>query len=126
MLDAFLSEYQQRKLSCHLSPQPHPSTFKQQIEAPHALSSSFSNIDHNLTEDIREQQSHFSIPELPIGQELIIKILSTWGDMFYVGLTGLEVFTASGEQAKIAQVRGKIISSCSLASFTLLHVHRSL
>ena len=34
----------------------------------------------------------------------MINILSTWGDRFYVGLTGIEVFTASGEMADIVQV----------------------
>lgn len=50
------------------------------------------------------QEGWFSIPELPIGRELVINILSTWGDRFYVGLTGIEIYTASGEQANIKHV----------------------
>lgn len=46
----------------------------------------------------------FPIPELPIGRELVLNIMSTWGDRHYVGLTGIEVFSASGEPAKISQV----------------------
>ena len=46
----------------------------------------------------------FAIPELPSGQELIIHILSTWGDHHYVGLNGLDVFTSTGEQALIEKV----------------------
>ena len=46
----------------------------------------------------------FATPELPIGRELVINILSTWGDRFYVGLTGIEVYTASGQPANIKKV----------------------
>lgn len=46
----------------------------------------------------------FPLPELPKGVELIINILSTWGDKHYLGLTGIEVFTGSGEKADISKV----------------------
>ena len=57
-----------------------------------------------ILEEGSESEEGFSIPELPIGRELVINILSTWGDRFYVGLTGLEIFTALGEPAKIQDV----------------------
>ncbi len=47
----------------------------------------------------------FLTPELPCGQELILHILSTWGDRFYVGLTGVEVYTDAGELAAVDQVK---------------------
>jgi len=43
------------------------------------------------------------IPELPCGQDLVVSILSTWGDKHYVGLNGIEVFTSTGEPAPIAK-----------------------
>lgn len=46
----------------------------------------------------------FDLPELPTGREILLNILNTWGDQFYVGLTGIEVFTSSGEAALVTQV----------------------
>lgn len=49
--------------------------------------------------DQRDEED-FEIPVLPQGQTLVISILSTWGDRHYVGLNGLEVFSATGEPVK--------------------------
>ena len=47
----------------------------------------------------------FVIPELPCGQRLVIKILSTWGDQYYVGLNGIEIFSDTGKPVQISKVR---------------------
>jgi hypothetical protein len=39
---------------------------------------------------------YFVIPNLPTGTKIEFNILSTWGDMNYVGLTGIEVFNIEG------------------------------
>ena len=52
-----------------------------------------------------EEEESIMIPELPSGQELTIAILSTWGDKYCVGLSSIEVFTASGEMAAVKKVR---------------------
>lgn len=44
------------------------------------------------------------IPELPYGKELVINIKTTWGDKHYVGLTGVEVFSSTGESMTITKV----------------------
>lgn len=46
----------------------------------------------------------FRIPELPRGQHLVFNILSTWGDPFYVGLMGIELFDHTGHAIYLSDV----------------------
>ena len=47
----------------------------------------------------------FAIPELPRGRRLSLNIRSTWGDRYYVGLTGIELFSETGRPVKPIKVR---------------------
>ena len=38
------------------------------------------------------------IPTLPAGKRLNFNVLETWGDMNYLGLTGIEIFDQNGSQ----------------------------
>ena len=49
-------------------------------------------------------RDEFVIPELPRGQHLVINILTTWGDRYYVGLNGIEIFSNTGELVTVTKV----------------------
>ncbi|XP_011057062.1 PREDICTED: uncharacterized protein KIAA0556 homolog isoform X4 [Acromyrmex echinatior] len=53
---------------------------------------------------------NFIIPELPSGDSLVIDIISTWGDKHYVGLNGIEIFSNTGEPARIKEIRAHTTS----------------
>lgn len=43
-----------------------------------------------------------TIPILPKGRELTLKLLETWGDEHYIGLTGVEIFSETGKTLQIS------------------------
>jgi hypothetical protein len=50
----------------------------------------------------------FEIPELPSGSLLTINILSTWGDPYYLGLMGIELFDSCGHLITLANPDAQI------------------
>ncbi|KAF4527611.1 hypothetical protein B566_EDAN016297 [Ephemera danica] len=44
------------------------------------------------------------IPELPEGRYLQFGILSTWGDMQFVGLNGLEIYSDTGQHVQVKKI----------------------
>ncbi|XP_064073614.1 katanin-interacting protein-like [Vanessa tameamea] len=49
-------------------------------------------------------ETQFTIPELPKGRLLEIKIYSNWGDKFFVGMNGIEMFDSKGNAVVIEKV----------------------
>lgn len=90
-------------LDAYIQPPRAPSTVKEE-EDPEM------NIE--IPEDtgpsaLSDDEEDFIIPELPYGSEIIIDILSTWGDRHYVGMTGLELFTDNGDMPTIAKIEAE-------------------
>lgn len=59
--------------------------------------------DRAPTGSVDEAAAHFDIPPLPTGRVLVIEILSTWGDPHYVGMNGIELFTADGRLVSMSE-----------------------
>ena len=53
---------------------------------------------------IDEDDVSFTTPVDPKGVEIVINLLSTWGDRFYIGLSGIEMYTKTGEPARVQKV----------------------
>jgi hypothetical protein len=51
--------------------------------------------------DLLNQNDMFFVPELPKGRILDFDFYSTWGDKFYIGLCGIEVFDGEGKPVQI-------------------------
>ncbi|XP_064613243.1 katanin-interacting protein-like isoform X2 [Liolophura sinensis] len=49
-------------------------------------------------------EEDFMIPELPYGRNLEINIQTTWGDKHYVGLTGIEIFSHTGDPVQVSKI----------------------
>lgn len=58
---------------------------------------------------IEGESRMFSIPNMPEGKVIRLEISSTWGDSHYVGLSGIEFFSAEGgESIRITQPKASV------------------
>ncbi|CAG5117097.1 unnamed protein product, partial [Candidula unifasciata] len=71
---------------------------------PPEIADSAPKVSSLSNDDWLDDDSEFTIPELPYGRELVINIKTTWGDHHYVGLTGLELFSNLGEKVPVAKI----------------------
>ncbi|CAF0733393.1 unnamed protein product [Adineta steineri] len=49
-------------------------------------------------------EEHFTIPELPSGEQLVLNLKTTWGDRHYIGLNGIEIFSSEGYPVMIRKI----------------------
>ncbi|CAD8183635.1 unnamed protein product [Paramecium pentaurelia] len=63
-------------------------------------------VAHIAAGTISTRTKNISIPECPFGSKLIIKFLKNWGDLYSIGLTGIEIFDYNGKKVKINSVSG--------------------
>ncbi|UMM13682.1 hypothetical protein L5515_001836 [Caenorhabditis briggsae] len=55
-------------------------------------------------EESEERMEDITIPELPEGKILELRLLSNWGDPNFIGLNSLEIFTSTGERADVEKI----------------------
>lgn len=65
-------------------------------------------VPREIVKEVKDESSidetYFTIPELPSGKLMKIKIIDNWGDKKFVGLNGIEMFSSSGSRAQIETV----------------------
>ena len=49
----------------------------------------------------KRKYARFKIPKKPSGKTIKITIFTTWGDQYYVGLAGVELFDGQGNAIKV-------------------------
>ncbi|EFP12517.1 hypothetical protein CRE_29636 [Caenorhabditis remanei] len=64
------------------------------------------NLESEMANDgeVDEENDDITIPELPEGKILELRLLSNWGDPNYIGLNSVEIFTSTGERAVVENI----------------------
>ena len=60
-------------------------------------------------------------PHVVKGQVIFMNIMESWGDLFYVGLNGIEVLDEYGEVIRVTTEPGKINPETGVRSRTSVH-----
>ncbi|CAD8210251.1 unnamed protein product [Paramecium pentaurelia] len=105
--------------------QPEPQTVKQQVNQKRLFKNPMNlfpqkqlteedstilyvkrGVAHIAAGQTKQRIKGITIPDCPIGNLLIFKLLQNWGDMFYIGLTGIEIFDYLGNKVQVMEASG--------------------
>lgn len=81
-------------------------------------------MSNQIGDKMDEIDDDFLIPVLPSGKMLLLHILNTWGDKYYVGLNGIEIFADTGELVQVKKVNFQQFyrnNFLKMLTFILLH-----
>lgn len=56
-----------------------------------------------LSDSARTHEGDYEAPFMPRGFVFQLQFLTTWGDLYYTGLTGIEIFNSSGDQITLTE-----------------------
>ncbi|CAD8210054.1 unnamed protein product [Paramecium octaurelia] len=79
---------------------------KQLTEEDTTITNLKRGVAHIAAGQTKQRIKGITIPDCPIGNLLIFKLLRNWGDMFYIGLTGIEIFDYLGNKVQIMEASG--------------------
>ncbi|CAK4149038.1 unnamed protein product [Aphanomyces euteiches] len=80
----------------------------QPMSARTASKSSLDKLRPPTTTAALEANSKPAIPILPRGRTLVLECFTTWGDPYYIGLNGLDLFDDRGQPVKVSSPQNQV------------------